>query len=684
MPETLSKSKAGRILWFSPILLLWAVFILPSSFHAVWGSLDDGVTLTVVQNGPGACFNMNAGRIVPFYWLHSWLLYQIGGLNPAIWYAIQSFEFLIAVLLIYGAIGSISNNWPAGALAAGAALTSAPIAENAYTISKCEPRLMLFLAAAALLAAMHLKAAAIQTSENPRHAARWFSRLALFLVLLMVVFTKESGIAVFSLGIAGMAASFVYLKQPIREKAIRYFGSVSVISLSMVVLVILLRAHALRITDNAYTSIHPTVSQSLANLKSYLKQSPDILMIAAACLIFGTIHLIRQKRAKEEPFDGQSRIAAIMAWSTLAVGMSYFLILLIWRMNGNYYMLPVGVCVSLSLGYFICSTKSSNPNHPHRGLRWAAGFLLMAVAVSRLFSIPYLHFAATAERGFDMLEDQAFKETLQPHSAHRRLIDIGSLYFVERPHQRDRLYRIFGAPDHSWVGARDLIRPYSEATRKEFGVKDPSPLEKDPPNVDDLLVAQSCRCPFDIEVRGVTPHVTPHALADEEIRSFEGHTGLAASPRRVLGSAWTVFKPWSLKMDTLEFKSVICELKEGTLKRLVWEGRYSDGWIGREAALQIEEREKAPPGVLRFRTNAHPWAVPIRITITGETAQTIELDSTHLDRALSMDTILPSRRGKIQIAVSKTWVLQKYQPDSKEIRELGVQVDYEPGVPLSR
>jgi hypothetical protein len=679
MSETPPKSNSGKIVWFSPVIILWAAIILPSSFHAVWSSLDDGVTLRMAQEGLGACFNMNAGRIVPLYWLHGWLLYQIGGLNPTIWYAIQSFEFLIAALLIYWAIGCISDNWPAGALAAGVALTSAPVSENAYTISKCEPRLMFFLSAVVFLAGICLKAAIIQTPGNRRHSAGYFTWLVLFLAISMMIFTKESGIAIFGLGIVGMAASGIYLKQSHKWKAIKFFVWVSFITLPMVVILILLRAHALRITNYAYSSITLSFGQSLSNLKSYFQQSPDILALAAACMIFGAIHLIRHERKKGEPLEEQSQIAAVMAWSTLAIGLSYLLILLIWRMNMNYYMLPVGVCVSLSLGYFICSTKSANPDRRHGLLRWAVGFLLIGVVVSRVFSIPYLHFVAVAQRGFDIVEDQVFRETLKLNSSHPRILDIGRPYFVEQPYQRNYLYKAIGATDHSWVGARDMIQNYPEDFKRLFGVADPSPLEKAPPSINDLLVVQSGRCPFEIGIRGITPMIASFSSADSDVHEFEAYSDLVASKRQVLDSVWTVFKPWSLKMDKLEFRAVIYECREGLLRRPIWKGRFADGWIGKMATLQISENKYRSPGLLRFRTLAFPWAVPIRITLSGDTIQTIALDSKHFDQTIRIDKVLLSRQGTIQIAASKTWVLKKFQPDSKEVRSLGVLVDYEPG-----
>jgi hypothetical protein len=675
-------SKSRRIFWFGPVVLLWAVIILPSSFHAVWASFDDGVTLVMAKLGLSACFNMNAGRIMPIYWLHNWLLYQIGGVDPTIWYVIQSFEFLLSALLIYSSIGCISNNWFVSALTAGVFLTSAPIAENAYTISKGEPRLMLFLTGALFLTAFYFKTVLFQPSRTRGFLMKSVWGFFFSLVVFLLIFSMESGVAVIAMGIVGIAASFLYLEQPFRKTAIRFFTYTAIIMLPVVALMILFYVYVLNSVKSAYTSISLNLSRALDNLVIYSWQSPDIFMIVFGCLILGGIHLFLHRKNHKDLFEIQSRASAVMAWGMLATGMIYFMILLAWRFHSNYYMLPVGICASLSMGYFLTSTKTTHPDRRHRFLRWSVGILLFLVVLGRFYSIPYLHFIATAQRGFDILEDQVFRETLAPQSTYRRVLDLSRVYFWEQPQQRNLLYQAFGATDHRWIGARDLLRPYSKEAKKLFQPKDVSPLEKAPPAVDDLLVIRSGRCPFNIELRGVTPSSLSYSTADREVQFFKEHIGLGASKRGVLGSRWTVFRPWSLRMDTLGFNYDLYVLKEGFVKA-VWEGRFSDGWIGEKATLKIEENENISPGCLRFRTDVYPWSVPIRITITGTKVQTIELDSEHYDRSIGIDEILPSRKGSIEIVVSKTWVLQKFKLDSKEVRSLGVQVDYEEGSPVS-
>ena len=88
--KPIKSTSLKKIVWFVPILFLWSLIILPASFRPVWGSLDDGVTLTMAaKHGFFACFTIQSGRLFYAYWLHNWLFYLIGGTNPTIWYFVK-------------------------------------------------------------------------------------------------------------------------------------------------------------------------------------------------------------------------------------------------------------------------------------------------------------------------------------------------------------------------------------------------------------------------------------------------------------------------------------------------------------------------------------------------------------------------------------------------------------------
>jgi hypothetical protein len=127
-----------KVLGFMPPLILWAVIIFPSTFDAVWGSMDDAGALIMARAGFKGNLIASCGvRMIPVYFLNHWLFYVLGGTDAHLWYFFQSLEFLLVVLLIC---------WSIGAIASSILLASSPIAQNAFTVAKNEITIVVFRA----------------------------------------------------------------------------------------------------------------------------------------------------------------------------------------------------------------------------------------------------------------------------------------------------------------------------------------------------------------------------------------------------------------------------------------------------------------------------------------------------------------------------------------------------------
>jgi len=677
MSELSPSTVKQRVLWFGPILLLWTLIIVPSAFHAVWGSRDDGTTLIIAQAGLGASFNYYAGRVIPFAILHSWLIYQLGGVNPTVWYAVQSFEFLLMALLIYIAVGYLSNSWSSGALASAVMLTSAPMAENAYTISKAEPRVALFFFLTFLIVTFILRRVLFPMTVPLRTPLRLLWWLGLLLAIMLAVFSKESAIAIAAMGIVGTLVSFVQLPALYREKAVWTFFKISIISILVAVSLIFVRARVLKSVDYSYTAFTPDLHLILDNVAAYVRQSPDVFLVAFACLLFGVTRFWKTRRDQVGMQNERCDASAVMGWSSLATAFAYFSILLAWKFHFNYYMLPVAGCVSLSTGYFGASTGDRRKDP--RLLRWAGGILLITTAATRFYSVPYIHFIATAQRGFDQIDDATARVGFKGDSKYHRIIDIENLYFAEPPVQRNLLYRALSAAPFSWVGGGELLWQYPEALKQQYGTTAPSPLEGSPPNAGDLFLVESSSYPFNIYLRGIVPPVVTIAAADQLIKRLEERTGLTLAEFQSWHSEWSVYQPWTLRRAKLQFRSVLLKCSGALTYRIDWDGRFGDGWIGKEAAVHITEDQNTLPGRLHFWTVGLPWALPIQVTLTGDKVQRIELNLSHPDVEVSIDKLLAARKGTIRMTASRTWVLKDFQPKSVETRALAVLVDYKPG-----
>jgi hypothetical protein len=520
--------------------------------------LDDGVVLRDARQGLAASFNPTAGRIMPVYWLHNWLLYRLGGANPTIWYTIQCFEFLLAAILLYLAVARLSRRWPAAALAAAVMLTSSPISENAYTISKAEPRVTLALAAIALILASILRGALLDHSAQPGGLTLRLLWIALWLAGMIVVFSKESAITLATLGPFGVFFSCICLPRSRRASAVKTFLLISALLFSASFLLLSLRATVLQGTENAYTAFNPDWEVAIGNLRFYVNESPDVLITAAVCLVLGIGRLWTSRRARPgRQSDEASDIEAVLGWTFLLTGMFYLLLLLLWRWPMNYYMLPVAACTSLSLGFLVASSGFKTQDIQGRSLRWGTTLLAVVVGVTRLYSIPYAHFVATAQRGFDVIEDEVSREVIRINPIHRRVIDVERASFVEQPIQRNLLYRVQGNSDVSWVGGGELFQEYPEATKRLYGFYKPSPLEDSPPRIGDLILIQGSTYPFRIMLRGIGPHVTSIELAGRKVEALEERIGASLVDLRTWHYEWGVYKPWTLQRAKLVFQSVL-------------------------------------------------------------------------------------------------------------------------------
>jgi hypothetical protein len=562
MPKIFPKITGSKnLVWFFPVILLWGLIILPSSFKPVWGSIDDGVTLTMAsKHGFLACFSIQSGRIFYAYWLHNWFLHLIGGKNPTIWYSAQTLEFLLSALCIYLTIGILSSKWWIGALSAGVFLCSSTIAENAYTISKCEPRLALFSAGLCLGYTYFLKKDL--ECDNPRKVMIWRDLkkwVTLSILSAFIVFSKESTFILPIFGITCILFSNIYFKGRPRIIAFHNFLVFSIISLSFVLILIGIKVnHGIQ---EGYASSSFFGKNVLLNLRNYTNQSPDTLIIILLTFLLGLFSLIVPiNKEAGSSSDNQSDLGFLIGWGAFATGLAYLVILLLWRITLNYYMLPVVTFFSISLGCFTASIFSTT-REESTILRAVKGVLVIGlVLLSSLYSIPYIHFIATAQRISDRIGNEVAQEAVKINSPQKRIVDLSQPYFAEPPVQRTLLYKISGFSDFSWVGGIELFTDLPIELKKLYNADNLSPLKKRPLSEGDLLLLATNSYPFNILLRGVGPHGLTSTLADNWLIKVEKETGLSLFKLRSWHAESVVYKPWTLKKSKLIFDSTIYRL----------------------------------------------------------------------------------------------------------------------------
>jgi len=241
----------------------------------------------------------------------------------------------------------------------------------------------------------------------------------------------------------------------------------------------------------------------------------------------------------------------VLGSSTLAAGLTYYLLLVIWREKLNYYTLPVAACLALSYGFFAGALPGITAAGKNPVIRAALAILVVAAAAGRLFSLPYLHFVANAQRGFDRLEDAAAGQALVLDPPRKRIIDIERASFVEQPFQRNLLYAVAGRPDFKWIGAAEACQSFPKEMRVRFGHPEPASPAIPTPESGDLLYQAACLYPFQIELRGIGPRVREADHRRQCMQIWESRSG------RPLRTVWSdrlerrVYRPWTLERRLL-------------------------------------------------------------------------------------------------------------------------------------
>jgi hypothetical protein len=352
--------------------------------------------------------------------------------------------------------------------------------------------------------------------------------------------------------------SWLLLRGSQRALAVKTYLLVSVLFFFASGLLLGLRVILLAGTEQTYTTFSASLGSFLNNLMFYVSQAPDVVILTTACAAVGIIRSVVNRRARPAmQTQTESDIHTVMAFAYLISGVAYLFLLLLWRWPMNYYMLPVAACSSLALGHLVAGAGSEKGGVRDASVRGCIIALAIVICITRLYSMPYLHFVATAQRGFDLVEDAVSREVVKLNPVRRRVIDLERASYGEQPIQRNLLYRIVGSTDFSWVGGGDLLLQYPEAEKRLNDLSKPPTWQTCPPKTGDLFLVQASAYPFEIYLRGIGPNGLTLNLFAPKVSMLQERIRLPLAEVRRWQSEWNVYKPWTLRRRKLVFRSVI-------------------------------------------------------------------------------------------------------------------------------
>jgi hypothetical protein len=298
--------------------------------------------------------------------------------------------------------------------------------------------------------------------------------------------------------------------------------------------------------------------------------------------------------------------------------------------------------------------------HPRR---WKQIFLVviaLSLIASSAYSLPYIHFIANAQRGFDRMEDQLQEKVIEVDPVGKRVVDLDRTWFTEQPFQRTRLFKEKGRPDLKWIGAGELLHGFSKEQQQLYGNDTPPDLTLHPLNKGDLLLSQGSRYPFRIALRGIGNAKVELPDLDRKKTRAEQLTGYRFREIFRLKKSEKVFSPLTFQPEELVFEGVLYEATEKLPARYRWEGHYGD-FTQKEARFKLFVQPGHPLGILRISVPASPKlmdsVLPLRVTLTGEEGlkKQVVLEKSCLVHQINISELLKKNEGEIKIAVSKTW-----------------------------
>jgi hypothetical protein len=199
-----------------PLMLVSLLVVSPTLFDQHWALLDDAAILKTLGEGYVIPDEGN-GRYRPLYWLYYALQYKFFDTQVNYYYLIQAIMLVLSNCLIYLIVNLLTRSKGFSWFAVITFLTSSSLAENYYTISKQEPRLVVLLLSSLYF---YLRAEATfhkdKEYEVTSKKIRWIYSLGWLAVstisLIFAYLTKETTVIVLIASIAWLLFDWYVVK----------------------------------------------------------------------------------------------------------------------------------------------------------------------------------------------------------------------------------------------------------------------------------------------------------------------------------------------------------------------------------------------------------------------------------------------------------------------------------------
>ncbi len=268
-----------KMIPYAGILIVWLIFVYPSLFNAGWFFYDIPTSIkhgkNMINDFSWLLPNNNVGRYFPFYWLYQGVIYRMVGESPSGYYMIQSVLIFLTTLVIFKIVKQVTENNIYAVIAVFMFYSGSPFAENAYTLGKSEPLVLILILSSIVFYIKYYYF--ISAKENSYKKEIYIYGGAIILSTALGVWTKETSIVVIAFGLVGSAVALYgnYVKERKVQKSLLLKANLMYLLSSVVGIAIArLPFYVFRSPElgKSYTSYPITINLIVNNLKFYIKQ----------------------------------------------------------------------------------------------------------------------------------------------------------------------------------------------------------------------------------------------------------------------------------------------------------------------------------------------------------------------------------------------------------------------------
>jgi hypothetical protein len=406
----------------------------------------------------------------------------------------------------------------------------------------------------------------------------------------------------------------------------------------------------------------------LENLATYAAQQPDVLLFGLASLwLLGVVAM--RMRAAPERFSETARVELAFVSGLLGIAWGYYGGLLIWRWAMGYYMLLPSILFKLTAIYGFMAARRAGL------LRTGATRACVSLAVvGILYALAHGFYVATAQASFSRMYTQAISRYVQAASPSNRLVFESYPFYSEEVTNTQQLIEILYGQKRATAGIGDIVDPATinadiakllKITQARLDANEASL-----PRAGDYLLVMTGNKIATWFVRGVCP-----MFSDDSVLLKQDAYDMIPVAEDKLFVPGAFLNVWTYR-PSIARTYVGYKLYRVTsdMPRLIWRGRYPDGWTTRSASVRLFPRFGKHA---RVTLSTPDFNSPNRVTITQD-GQLVRRLTLVAGKVVTLDLDNPGPKPtRIEFAVGKTVAPKKIKVN-EDTRELGIMVDVRP------